>query len=110
MSDGSHDTCHDVFDAFEVRGRAIVARLAARWTAELLAGDPRAARTERAFAETRAYQALLIGHVDFARRPCRRPEDEPAFMRGHVELLTAVLRLMENVSRGRRTGRSGGGA
>jgi hypothetical protein len=99
----------DVYDALEERGRAIVTRLAARWAAELRAGDPAAEHTEAALAQTRAYQALLIGHVDFARRPCR-PQDEPAVLRGHVELLLAVLRLMENVSRGRRRGRSGGGA
>jgi hypothetical protein len=82
----------DVYDALEARGRAIVDRLAARCAAG--AAD---AATQHAFAEIRAYQALLIGHVDFARRPCR-PEDEPAFLRGHVELITAVLRLMENLA------------
>ncbi len=91
-----------------MRGRALVDHLAARWTAELRAGH-RTAGTEHAFSQARAYQALLIGHVDFARRPCR-PEDEPALLRGHVELILAVLRLMENLSRARSAGRSGGGA
>ena len=114
VGDSSHNTCHDgmrddVYDALEERGRGIVARLAARWSAEHRAGDPAAEETEDAFAQVRAYQALLIGHVDFARRPCR-PEDEPALLRGHVELILAVLRLMENLSRDRRMGRSGGGA
>jgi hypothetical protein len=99
----------DVFDTLEARGRTLVTRLAARWAAERRAGDPACGATGDAFAQARAYQALLVGHVDFARRPCR-PEDERALMRGHVELILAVLRLMEDLSRGRRAGRSGDAA
>jgi hypothetical protein len=109
-----HGTWHrgkggDVFDALEASGRVLVTRLAARWDAERRAGDPACAATAGAFAQARAYQALLVGHVDFARRPCRA-EDEPAVMRGHAELILAVLRLMDDLSRGPRAGRSGGGA
>ena len=99
----------DVLDALEAGGRTLVTRLAQRWASERRAGDPAPAATEDAFAQARAYQALLVGHVDFARRPCR-PQDEAALMRGHVELILAVLRLMEGLSRGSRAGRSGGGA
>lgn len=99
----------DVYTALEASGRAMVTRLAARWAAARRAGDPACAATEDAFAQARAYQALLIGHVDFARRPCR-PEHEPALVRGHVELILAVLRLMEDLTRGPRAGRTGGGA
>lgn len=87
----------DVFGVLEARGRAIVGALNARWAAECRAADPAVEATEVAFAQTRAYQALLVGHVDFARRPCR-PEDEPAFLRGHVELILAVLRLMDDLA------------
>jgi hypothetical protein len=87
-----------VFAALEAQGRAIVARMAARCDA-----------SEDAYAQVRAYQALLVGHVDFARRPCR-PQDEPALLRRHLELILAVLRLMEQISRDRRAGRTGGGA
>ena len=98
-----------MFDALEASGRGLVTGLAERWAGERRAGDPASAKTEDAFAQARAYQSLLIGHVDFARRPCR-PQDERALMRGHVELILAVLRLMEDLSRGPRAGRSGGGA
>jgi hypothetical protein len=86
-----------VFGVLEARGREIVGRLGSRWASEQQAGDPLAVTTEDAFAQTRAYQALLVGHVDFARRPCR-PEDEPALVRGHVELILAVLRLMDELA------------
>jgi hypothetical protein len=99
----------DVFDTLEARGRMLVRGLAARWAAERRAGDPASAVTGDAFAQARAYQALLVGHVDFARRPCR-PQDESALMRGHVELILAVLRLMDDLNRGPGAGRSGGGA
>ena len=97
-----------MYRELEARGRAIVTWLAARWAAERRRGDPAVRATEDAFAQARAYQALLVGHVDFARTPCR-PEDEPACTRGHVELILAVLRLMDGLSRDR-AGRTGGGA
>jgi hypothetical protein len=113
VSDGIYDTWHDtggvdVYRELEARGRAIVTRLGARWADERRRGDPAVSKTEDAFAQARAYQALLVGHVDFARTPCR-PEDVPACTRGHVELIVAVLRLMDRLSRDR-AGRSGGGA
>ena len=86
------------------RGREIVVGLGKRWAAEQHAGRPGAEVTEEAFARARAYQALLVGHVDFARRPCR-PEDEPALLRGHVELITAVLRLMAELAGASQTAR-----
>ena len=93
-----------MFGVLEARGREIVGRLGSRWTSEQQAGDRLAETTEAAFAKARAYQALLVGHVDFARRPCR-PEDEPALVRGHVELIIAVLRLMNELARASETAR-----
>ena len=87
--------CQDVFDGLEARGRAIVERLALRWTASVSSGT-RAVRAEARFAEAREYQALLVGHVDYARRPAPAAH-ELTIRRGHVELILAVLRLMRSL-------------
>jgi len=84
---------NDVLDVLELRGRAHVRSLHERWARQRLAGDPAWEETVDAFAQARVYQALLVGHVDFARRPCR-PQDDAAIQRGHVEFALAVLRLL----------------
>ena len=64
------------------------------WTPWRTAG---ARSYEARWAEARTHQALLVGHVDYARRPSA-PEWEDRFLRGHVDFLLVVLRCMERLA------------
>lgn len=93
-----HSSRPDLLDTLEDRGRAIVSRLGAHADACRARGDHAAARSyEARYAEARSHQAMLIGHVDFARRPCA-PQWEDRFLRGHVDFMLVVLRCMERLA------------
>jgi hypothetical protein len=92
-----HSSRPDLLDTLEDRGRAIVTRLGARVEACHACGDVAGARSyEARWAEARSHQAMLVGHVDYARRPSA-PEWEDRFLRGHVDFMLAVLRCMERL-------------
>jgi hypothetical protein len=93
-----HRSRPDLLDTLEDRGRAIVTRLGARADACRARGDVASARCyEARYAEARSHQAMLVGHVDFARRPCA-PQWEDRFLRGHVDFMLVVLRRMERLA------------
>ena len=93
-----HSSRPDLLDTLEDRGRAIVRQLGARAEACHACGDVAGARSyEARWAEARTHQAMLVGHVDYARRPSA-PEWEDRFMRGHVDFLLVVLRCMERLA------------
>src|SRR5215204_4974380 len=93
-----HRSRPDVLDALEDRGRAIVTRLGVRADACRASGDVAGARGyEARYAEARSHQAMLVGHVDFARRPCA-PQWADRFLRGHVDFMLVVLRCMERLA------------
>ena len=85
----------DFLDRLEAQGRAIVERLGARCATQRSVRT-RAKVDEASFAEARAYQALLVGHVDYARKPAPAAH-ELAIRRGHVEFILVVLRLMRSL-------------
>ena len=64
------------------------------WTRSRTAG---ARSFEARWAEARTHQAMLVGHVDYARRPSA-PEWEDRFLRGHIDFLLVVLRCMERLA------------
>jgi hypothetical protein len=74
-----------VLEVLESRGRSIVAQLAAGQGSH-----------EAAFEQVRSYQALLVGHVDYARRPSPAAF-EALILRGHVEYILTLLGLMEGL-------------
>ena len=93
-----HSSRPDLLDTLEDRGRVIVSRLGAHADACRACGDVAGARSyEARWAEARTHQAMLVGHVDYARRPSA-PEWEDRFLRGHVDFLLVVLRCMERLA------------
>ncbi len=93
-----HSFRPDLLDTLEDRGRAIVTRLGAHADACRACGDVAGARSyEARWAAARTHQAMLVGHVDYARRPSA-PEWEERFLRGHVDFLLVVLRCMERLA------------
>jgi hypothetical protein len=93
-----HSSRPDLLDTLEDHGRTIVTRLGARADACRARGDVAGARSyEARWAEARTHQAMLVGHVDYARRPSA-PEWEERFLRGHIDFLLVVLRCMERLA------------
>jgi hypothetical protein len=93
-----HQSRPDLLDTLEDRGRAIVSGLGARADACRASGDVAGARSyEARYAEARSHQAMLVGHIDYARRPCA-PQWEDRFLRGHVDFVLVVLRCMERLA------------
>ena len=87
----------DLLNTLEDRGREIVTRLGARAAACRASGDAVGARHyEARYAEARSHQAMLVGHVDYARRPCA-PQWEDRLLRGHIDFMLVVLRCMERL-------------
>ena len=93
-----HSSRPDLLDTLEDRGRAIVMQLGARADACRARGDSAGAHSVAArWAEARSHQALLVGHIDYARRPSA-PEWEDCVLRGHIDFLLVVLRCMERLA------------
>src|SRR5215218_4867213 len=93
-----HRSRPDLLENLEDRGRAIVTRLGARAAECRASGDVAGARCyEARYDEARSHQAMLVGHVDFARQPSA-PQWEDRFLRGHVDFMLVVLRYMERLA------------